>query len=105
MDQRDKIQTLFNFLSETDIRLQLSEECNELTQACLKVIRYYSNHNKPKEHDLFKLLENEVEEIADVLLVIRIMEEAEIIDMCEVEKIARTKLKRWVDRLNGDWSE
>lgn len=105
MDQEDKIQTLFNFLSETDIRLQLSEECNELTQACLKVIRFYSNHNKPKEHDLFKLLENEVEEIADVLLIIRVMEVAEMIDIEEIEKIAEHKLERWINRLYGDWSE
>lgn len=47
---------------------QTAEECVELAHACLKLARYYRNENKVYGKTEEELLDNLVEEMADVVV-------------------------------------
>lgn len=97
-----KIEFVRNKLTADEMLIQLAEECNELAQACLKVVRMGSGNppkKTPKEMDsAFE------EELADVQLCIEILPEF-VREESELEEIKEYKLNRWVQRLNGDYSE
>lgn len=102
MTNQDKLEFVRDKLSQEEMLIQLAEECNELSQACLKVVRMGS-HNPPnitcKDLDA-----NFTEELADVLLCIKVLPKFVVVEE-ELNEIADYKLNRWVNRLNGDWSE
>ena len=77
---------------------QLAEECNELSQAALKVIRTWHKETPMREDEAFEHL---VEEIADVLLMIY-MVRCEILNDADNYGVSSTldeKAKRMYDRL------
>lgn len=69
-----------------------SEECAELTQVCMKIVRFgLNNKYKPKREWL-------VEEAGDVLCMLRLMEENELFAWEELEDRAmekKEKLMKW----------
>ena len=77
---------------------QLAEECNELSQAALKLIRTWKKETPMREDEAYERL---VEEIADVLLMMY-MVRCELLDdeqnAC-VSDIWDTKEKRMYERL------
>ncbi len=83
------------------LMMQLAEECSELSQACLKYIRTNSK-NEPKGTKE-EILDNFSEEVADVLLCIELLDD--MLDADDIESRCDFKLDRWVQRLNGDYSE
>ena len=74
-----------------------AEECGELTQVCMKIMRKYDNldaASKDKYHDLL------VEEAGDVLCMLELLTEHAVLDWREIESranIKREKLKTWSD--------
>ena len=84
---------------------QTAEECVEFAHACLKLARYYHNENKVYGESEEELLDNLVEEMADVEICI-----GEILSGFEMFKHyddwSATKEDRLIDRLeeldNGD---
>ncbi len=98
-----KIEFVQKELRQDEILIQLAEECNELAQACLKIVRWGSPNlpNKTaKELDA-----DFMEELADVQLCMEMLPEFVIEEENEINEIKEHKLNRWVNRLNGDYSE
>lgn len=81
----------------------LAEECAELSQAALKLRRTIDHNASPTSTTYDYALDNFREEIADVLVCIRII--GGYLDYMEpcasVADIMEYKVKRWCDRLKG----
>lgn len=105
MSTKEDLEFVCENISNVDAATQMIEECSELQQALTKYLRLTVGNNPPKDKNLINISNNLDEECADVLVAMQVLKEYEIIDMCEIEKIAEHKLKRWANRLNGDWSE
>ena len=77
-----------------------AEECNELSQACLKLSRKLRNENPtPKTRE--ELIESLKEEMADVLTCMDvILYEAKLVTRNDIHTIADFKLKRWYERID-----
>lgn len=103
MSVAESIDTIIRLLGSDDVLIQLAEESSELSQSCLKIVRN-NGRNKAKV-TILKSYDNLHEEIADVLVALRILQEYDLIDMERVEEIADKKLVRWSNRLLGDWEE
>ena len=73
---------------------QVSEECAELIQACLKLIRVFSETN-PAAITEEQAFENLYEEVADVQLCLEQLS----LPWSYIDEIKRKKEKRWVERL------
>ena len=98
-----KIELVQKELRQDEILIQLAEECNELAQACLKIVRY-GTPNLPNK--TAKELDSDfMEELADVQLCMEILPEFVIGEEAEISEIKEYKLNRWVQRLNGAYSE
>lgn len=72
-----------------------AEECGELTQVCMKIMRKY---DKLKDIKGDKYREKLIEEAGDVFCMIELMVEHGLIEMHELSersKVKREKLKRW----------
>jgi len=72
-----------------------AEECGELTQVCMKVMRKYTTLEEI-ENDKYRELM--IEEAGDVLCMIELMVEHEILtneDLRARVKVKRDKLKTW----------
>ena len=72
-----------------------AEECGELTQVCMKIMRKYTTLEEI-ENDKYKDLL--IEEAGDVLCMIELMVEHEILtneDLRARVKVKRDKLKTW----------
>lgn len=67
MEENDlkKIICVANYLGKEEILCQLSEECNELSQACLKYRRVIKGLTPKSEEEV---RENLFEEVSDVLM-------------------------------------
>lgn len=78
---------------------QLAEECSELSQASLKIIRTMGHSNNVTPIDFETAFENYREEIEDVLLVITIIENEDVINSMVNDIPYNPKLKRWAKRL------
>lgn len=77
---------------------QLAEECNELSQAALKLIRAWNKETPMREDEAFEHL---VEEIADVLLQMYLVR-CELLNDEQNESVSEiwhSKEKRMYDRL------
>lgn len=96
-EMRDKLKRIVEELGKENTLCQLSEECSELAQACLKYIRAEKGLT-PKTVE--ETRENIIEEIADVLSVI-----SQVIYLFgeesvskEIEKVQKYKTDRWYRR-------
>lgn len=84
-------------LSDEDLLCQLAEECSELTQAALKMRRAMTGTN-PTPVGTNEAAMSIIEEIADVLLILRVLGYPH--ETQDVEPIQIQKLFRWVRRLD-----
>lgn len=85
-------------LGERELLEQLAEECNELGQASLKVIRAKGLSNNVTPISIGQALSNLREEMTDVLLVITLIEGEDIINGMVDDIPFNPKLKRWAER-------
>jgi len=72
-----------------------AEECGELTQVCMKIMRKYDNLEAAANDKYRDLL---VEEAGDVLCMIELMIEHDVVNVSEIHNraaVKREKLKRW----------
>ena len=79
---------------------QAAEECTELSHACLKMARKMRGENTtPKTMEEIK--HSLTEEIADVLLCVQFIIDADLVDDQKIDWIIEEKHKRWISRLNN----
>lgn len=74
-----------------------AEECGELTQVCMKLLRKYNNIEDMKQDKHRELL---VEELGDVQCMIELMIDHNIVtheEIAERSMVKREKLKQWSD--------
>lgn len=83
---------------QPELLAQLAEEASELAQAALKLRRVYDGTNPTpvKRSEAFSNLQ---EEIADVRLLLEVLQLDGGIYIAEYHKIMNAKLHRWADRL------
>lgn len=84
-------------LSDEELLCQLAEECSELAQAALKMRRVMNGAN-PTPVTTDEATHAIAEEIADILLVLRVI--GYPYEARDVELIQNHKLSRWVQRLD-----
>ena len=93
---RESEKFIKNKVSVNEILAGLAEECGELTQASLKLRRVFISENPtPVAED--DALDNLHEEIADVLLYIRMLD----VNRAYIEKVIERKLDRWINRIKA----
>ena len=92
----DEFEVIREALSQEELLAQLAEEAVELAHAALKLRRVYDGTN-PTPVKRSEAFANLKEEIADVQLLLRVLE----LDRhgLEYDRIAGMKLKRWSRRL------
>lgn len=102
--ERDRIKaskevTVMDQIGEPAFLLQLAEECSELAQAALKLVRKMGGENPtPKTFEQYR--SSLQEEMADVLLCIdQYLDEQESDFTVWVYEIKKQKLERWKQRL------
>ena len=83
-------------LSNTDLLIQLSEECNELSAAITKLVRKIRDNN-PTPKTLPEIEDSITEEMTDVILCLDMLN-----GYYTDYKIYVDKLKRWVERLENN---
>jgi len=79
-----------------------AEECGELTQVCMKIMRKY-NSLEGIESDKFRELL--VEEAGDVLCMLELLSEHNLFDWKELydrADVKRNKLKKWSTLINDE---
>lgn len=76
---------------------QLAEECSELAQSSLKLVRSIDGKN-PTNKPYAECCKDWTEEIADVLVCMTVATVA--LESPLIEKIFKDKLRRWEERLN-----
>jgi len=72
-----------------------AEECGELTQVCMKIMRKYDTLADMSNDKYRKLL---VEELGDVMCMIELMIEHKVVNVSEIHNraaVKREKLKKW----------
>ena len=72
-----------------------AEECGELTQVCMKIMRKYDTLADMSNDKYRKLL---VEELGDVMCMIELMIEHKVVTIEEIHNraaVKREKLKKW----------
>jgi NTP pyrophosphatase (non-canonical NTP hydrolase) len=77
-----------------------AEECAELTQVCMNLLRKYDSLDKAKNDKYIKLL---AEEVGDVFCMIELLVEHDLVEMWEIServKVKREKLKQWSTLIN-----
>lgn len=79
--------------------LQLAEECNELSQACIKLVRQRDGKN-PTNKTEFELIENLHEECADVRICLREVIDDNLLHENIVGGWEQLKLRRMKERFN-----
>lgn len=82
-------------LSNTDLLIQLSEECNELSAAITKLVRRIRDNN-PTPKTLPEIEDSIIEEMTDVILCLDMLN-----GYYTDYKIYTMKLKRWAERLEN----
>lgn len=100
MTNKQEIEYICDKLTYNELAIQCIEECSELIQSLTKYCRITSN-NKPNK-PWSEIDANMQEEVADVMVAIRVLSASNLICMEEAEEIANKKLKRWSDRLHTD---
>ena len=102
MESERKMQFVRKSLTAEELLIQLAEECAELSQACLKIVRVSGNN--PPKGNLRDLDASFTEELADVQLCMAMLPHY-MKDDEAIENIKEHKLNRWCNRLRGDWEE
>jgi NTP pyrophosphatase (non-canonical NTP hydrolase) len=77
-----------------------AEECAELTQVCMKIMRKYDSLDKAKDDKYISLL---VEEVGDVLCMLELMSDHGLFDWQQAYAralVKREKLKTWSTLIN-----
>lgn len=97
MTQSDKLQFIRDHLSKEDILCQIAEEAAELAPAALKLRRAMTGTN-PTSIDAEMAKDKLLEEIADVVLALDVLED---IEWDAVWAFCVRELDRWVERLKG----
>lgn len=72
-----------------------AEECGELTQVCMKIMRKYDSLDKASQDKYIKLLH---EEAGDVFCMIELLYEHGVVDWEQIvarADVKREKLKKW----------
>ena len=87
-------------LTEEEFLAQLAEECAELSQATLKLIRARTGRN-PTPRTILECAENLAEEMADVVLCISLVADECGMDIDALEAIGDEKTERWAKRLEA----
>lgn len=83
-------------LSNTDLLIQLSEECNELSASITKLVRKIRDNN-PTPKTLPEIEDSIIEEMTDVILCLDMLN-----GYYTDYKIYTMKLKRWAERLENN---
>ena len=94
--QSQQEKNIFDCLGEEELLCQLAEEAGKLTQAALKFRRTITKKN-PTPKTSTEAFDNLLEELADVLLVSKILLIEETKE--RIYKIMNKKLGRWTSRL------
>ena len=79
-----------------------AEECAELTQVCMKIMRKYDSLDKAADDKYISLL---VEEAGDVLCMLELMSEHGLFDWKDIyarADVKREKLKTWSTLINDN---
>jgi NTP pyrophosphatase (non-canonical NTP hydrolase) len=79
-----------------------AEECAELTQVCMKIMRKYDSLDKAQDDKYISLL---VEEAGDVLCMLELMSEHGLFDWTQAYAralVKREKLKTWSTLINEE---
>ena len=79
-----------------------AEECAELTQVCMKIIRKYDSLDNAAKDKYIKLM---IEEAGDVLCMLELMSEHGLFDWKDIydrADVKREKLKTWSTLINED---
>ena len=77
-----------------------AEECAELTQVCMKIMRKYDSLDKATEDKYIELL---IEEAGDVLCMLELMSDHGVVHWQDIEDrvlVKREKLKQWSTLVN-----
>lgn len=82
-------------ISQTSILIQLAEECNEVAQQALKLVRIYNGEN-PTPATATETSQKLNEEIADFYACLNCLSG---VDYNRIEEIQSKKLNRWCTRL------
>lgn len=85
-------------LTTEELLAQLAEECAELSQAALKLIRARTGGN-PTPKTISECEESLAEEIADVSICVRLVMDVCCMDRARTEAVLKQKVARWVKRL------
>lgn len=96
-----RLDVLREKLTPVEIWGQLAEEAAELSQACLKIQRLYMPTNKPRM-DKSDCYDNLYEEIADVLLIMDILDVLNNPFCDDISEIMDHKLSRWFHYINKE---
>lgn len=92
------IMKIRSYLTSRDILIQLAEECTELSQVILKLVRKVDGRN-PTPRSIDEIMENIKEELTDVKICLDTIGD-KYID----EFTYRSKLDRWVTRIEDEYS-
>lgn len=79
-----------------------AEECAELTQVCMKIMRKYDSLDNAAKDKYIKLM---IEEAGDVLCMLELMSEHRLFDWKDIydrADVKREKLKTWSTLINED---
>jgi NTP pyrophosphatase (non-canonical NTP hydrolase) len=77
-----------------------AEECSELTQVCMKIMRKYDSLDAANNDKYIQLL---LEEAGDVLCMLELLTDHAVLDWREIESranVKREKLKTWSTLIN-----
>lgn len=95
----EKLREIEKKLSVEDLLLQLAEECAELSQACLKMVRA----DKGTAYKPYgKCLDNLAEEMADVEICMRTINDTMLEIQTPHNKYVKEKIDRWNKRVCGE---
>lgn len=90
--------SIADYLSPEDILGQCAEECSELSQACLKMIRKIKGEN-PTPKTMQEITNSLNEEIADVLVSVSALLDTGLLSQESIESTMLVKHERWLVRL------
>lgn len=94
----ENIKKVQELLGDSEVLCQLSEECDELAKAALKLRRAHEGINPtPMSEELAAL--HLYEEVADVMNCLRVLQIK--IDGNTIQNYQKYKLERWVKRLEA----
>ncbi len=94
---RDNISFVQNKISQKSILLQLAEECNEVAQQAIKLVRIYIGEN-PTPVTASEASEKLQEEIADFCACLDCLSG---VNYDRINDIKQKKLERWRNRLEN----